>query len=48
MKLLLSHKSATKIIYNNILIILNQLTKYAYFISIKEDYIVEDFKHILL
>jgi hypothetical protein len=41
-KLLLSKEALTGVTYNLILIIINRLTKYAYFISYKEGLIIKE------
>jgi hypothetical protein len=41
-KLLLSKEALTGVIYNSILIVIDRLTKYAYFISYKKDSTVEE------
>jgi hypothetical protein len=51
-KLSLSKKLITGIIYNSIMIIINRLTKYAYFIPYFKSFLTEDlaymfYKHVI-
>jgi hypothetical protein len=51
-KLLLFKELMTGVIYNSIIIIMDRLTKYAYFISYFESFLAEDlaymfYKHIM-
>jgi hypothetical protein len=45
-KLLLSKKLMTGVIYDSIMVIINRLTKYAYFISYFESFSAEDLVYI--